>query len=303
MTVNRQSRTIRLGTRKSKLAMAQTMLVAEAMKQAEPGLQVEIVPIVTTGDKILDRALTEFGGKGMFISEFEEAILSGTIDVAVHSAKDMPTELLEGLEISAVLPRADAADVFVTVKGRAIDREPMVVGTGSLRRQLQIKERMNVECKLIRGNVNTRLDKLYNGEYDAVILAAAGLERLNFYEDERFEFVPLPAREFTPAGGQAIIAVEGRCNSEFADLFEKINDHDAWLSLNAERLVLKTLNAGCHEAIGVYSYMEDDAFTMMIMKQMNDELVRRTVCGLPEDYPKLVKRLTDGLSENVIQGE
>ena len=295
MMSNTSGRTIRLGTRKSKLAMAQTMMVAEAMKQEEPGIQVEIVPVVTTGDKILDRSLTEFGGKGVFISEFEEGIKEGRFDAAVHSAKDMPMELLEGLEVAATLPRADVEDVFVTVKGRAITNDPMVIGTGSLRRQLQIAERKNGICKLIRGNIDTRLNKLYEGEYDAIILAAAGLKRLGLFTDERFEFEILPANEFTPAGGQAIIAIEAKKDSEFADLFDAINHKPSSLALNAERKVLELLNAGCNEAVGVYSYMKGDQFVIQLLRETESGLVRCEVIGNPQDYREMAAILVDHL--------
>ena len=295
MIDNTSGRTIRLGTRKSRLAMAQTMMVAEAMKQAEPGIRVEIVPVVTTGDKILDRSLTEFGGKGVFISEFEEGIKEGRFDAAVHSAKDMPMELLEGLEVAATLPRADVEDVFVTVRGRAITNDPMVIGTGSLRRQLQIAERKNGICKLIRGNIDTRLNKLYEGEYDAIILAAAGLKRLGLFADERFEFEILPAREFTPAGGQAIIAIEAKKDSEFADVFDAVNHKPSSLALNAERKVLELLNAGCNEAVGVYSYIKGDQLVIQLLKEAEAGLIRCEVIGNPQDYREMAAILVDHL--------
>lgn len=298
MTGEKKGRTIRLGTRKSRLAMAQTMLVSEAMKQAEPGLTVEIVPIVTTGDKILDRALTEFGGKGVFISEFESSILEGTIDAAVHSAKDMPGELSGGLAVTAVLPREEAEDVLVTVKDRPVLRSPMVIGTGSLRRQLQIPEDRNAVSRLLRGNVNTRLEKLYEGSYDGIILARAGLKRLGLFDDPRFSFEILPAKEFIPAGGQAIIAVEALKQSEFSDLFEKINDRTAELSLKAERETLRLLGAGCNEAVGVFSYMEGEQFVMQLFYQTETGAVRRNVSGNPEDYLALAEELTRGLRKN-----
>ena len=299
MGVNEKSsgRTIRLGTRKSKLAMAQTLMVAEALKKAEPGLQVEIVPFVTTGDRILDRSLTEFGGKGVFISEFEEGIAEGRFDAAVHSAKDMPMELLDGLEVAATLPRTDVEDVFVTVKGRKSANHPMVVGTGSLRRQLQIMEQKDVVCQLIRGNVDTRLSKLYDGQYDAIILAAAGLKRLGLFDDERFEFEYLPANVFTPAGGQAIIAVEAKKNSEFANLFALINHEPSALALKTERYVLERLGAGCNEAIGVYSYMEHEKLTIHLLKETQDGLTRCQVSGDASDYQLLADELVKDFVE------
>lgn len=294
MIGERKPRVIRLGTRKSKLAMAQTRMAAEAMKQAEPGLTVEIVPVVTTGDRILDRSLTEFGGKGVFISEFEEGILSGRFDAAVHSAKDMPMELAKGLEVSAVLPRADAEDVFVTVRNRQITNQPMVIGTGSLRRQLQILERKDGICRLIRGNIDTRLGKLYDGEYDAVILAAAGLSRLGLFHDERFSYEYLPVNEFVPAGGQAIIAIESKIDSEFHDLFAAVNHEPTALSLKAEREVLKCLGAGCNEAVGVYSYLQDGELVLQLLKETENGLERRKVRGAADDCTKLVKELVRG---------
>lgn len=295
MSAANKPRTIRIGTRKSKLAMAQTNMVAEAMKQAEPGLIVEIVPVVTTGDRILDRSLTEFGGKGVFISEFEEGILSGQFDAAVHSAKDMPMELAEGLEVSAVLPRADAEDVFVTVKDREVINCPMVIGTGSLRRKIQILEKKDGICKLIRGNIDTRLQKLYDGEYDAVILAAAGLSRLGLFQDDRFLFERLPLNEFVPAGGQAIIAVESKIDSKFQDLFAAVNHKPTALSLQAERCVLKLLNAGCNEAVGVYSYLQDGQLVMQLLKDTANGPEHRNVKGAAEDFTELAKELVRGL--------
>jgi len=300
MTEKKQPRTIRLGTRKSKLAMVQTMMVAEALKKAEPGLEVEIVPVVTTGDKILDRALTEFGGKGVFISEFEEGILDGRFDAAVHSAKDMPMELQKGLEVVAVLPRTDAEDVFVTVKGRKITNQPMVIGTGSMRRQLQIMEQKDAVCKLIRGNVDTRLGKLYDGQYDAIILAAAGLKRLGLLTDERFEFEYLPTNDFTPAGGQAIIAIEAKKDSEFTELFAKINHEPSACALKTERYALECLGAGCNEAVGVYSYLEDGNLIIQLLKETKSGLVRREVIGAPSDYRRLVHELIDKTNRGMV---
>ncbi|MBR5267694.1 MAG: uroporphyrinogen-III C-methyltransferase, partial [Lachnospiraceae bacterium] len=232
--------------------------------------------------------------------EFEEGILADRFDAAVHSAKDMPMELLEGLEVVAVLPRTDAEDVFVTVKGRAITNNPMVVGTGSLRRQLQIIEQKDAVCKLIRGNVDTRLGKLYDGQYDAIILAAAGLKRLGLFEDDRFEFEYLPTKNFTPAGGQAIIAIEAKENSEFADLFSKINHEASALALKVERYVLECLGAGCNEAVGAFSYLEEDKLVIQLLKETKSELVRREIAGDPKDYRMLVQKLVENMDQGMV---
>lgn len=293
--VEKQGRVIRIGTRKSRLAMAQTMLAARALEEAEPGLKAEIVPLTTKGDRILDRSLVEFGGKGAFVAEFEQALLEGKIDAAVHSAKDMPMELAGGLFVSAVLEREDPRDVFVTVKGRSIQNSPMIVGTGSLRRQIQIKERKNCICKLLRGNVNTRLEKLCEGQYDGILLAAAGLLRLGLLKDERFSFEFLPETEFIPAGGQAIIAIEAREDSEFNGLFQKINHIPTEYSLRAEREVLRLLGAGCNEAIGVYSFIEGESLFMKLMREQMGKTVRCAAEGEPQEYRALARKLVKSL--------
>ena len=172
---------IRIGSRKSKLALIQTEIVKAQIEKAFPGIVVEVVKMSTKGDELLDRSLTSFGGKGVFTKELEEALLRKEIDLAVHSAKDMPMEFPKGLGIGAVLKRGAVKDVVVTRDGTALRelKAGSVVGTSSLRRELQIK-RINplIRVQTIRGNVQTRLQKLLEGQYDAILLAAAGLERL-----------------------------------------------------------------------------------------------------------------------------
>lgn len=284
-------RILRIGTRKSRLAMAQTELVVRALCLADPQLKTEVVPFVTTGDKILDKSLVEFGGKGVFVSEFEQAILDGTIDIAVHSAKDMPALLMDGLEISAVLPRDDPRDVLVTRKDRVRGNSPFVIGTSSLRRQVQIMERQECVCKLLRGNVNTRLGKLAAGEYDGILLAAAGLKRLGLLEEPELSYEFLSPLEFIPSGGQAVIAVEGRKNSEFGELFYKIDHAPSRLSLAAEREVLKILEAGCNQAVGVYSFVEQGTFFLKLMKETESGICRLDISGRPEDSLDLAREL------------
>ena len=283
--MNKEKKVIRLGTRKSPLAMAQARLAAEAIERAFPELTAELVPIVTRGDRILDRPLVEFGGKGAFISEFER----------VHSAKDMPEELAKGLVIAAALPREDAGDVLVTVKGRPLPDGPFLVGTGSPRRQVQIREMRNARCALLRGNIQTRLNKLREGEYDAILLAAAGLKRMGLLSDPEFSFERLPEKEFIPAGGQGIIAVESREHTEFSHVFAAINDPAAFRSLAAELLVLKRLGAGCTGAVVVYSYSENGSFHIKLMKGTENGILRREISGAPEEYEALAAAVTEGL--------
>ena len=272
--------TVRIGTRKSELAVKQTGLAADMMKEQTPDLKIELVLKQTTGDRILDKPLLEFGGKGVFVSEFEEALQKGEIDFAVHSAKDLPMELAEGLEIVGVPKRADIRDVVVTrmdgaLEKKAAERERIVVGTSSLRRKIQI-EPLAVKlwgteavCENLRGNVQTRLNKLLEGTYDAVILAAAGLKRLNILnEDSQEKIVEIPEQnlrftyldweEMIPAGCQGILAVEGRKGDAVNQAAEKICDSDALLSFHTERKILHLLNAGCHEPIGVCSVVEGE---------------------------------------------
>ena len=195
---------IKIGTRKSKLALIQTDIVKDKIKKAFPEIEVEIVKIDTKGDQILDKSLTSFGGKGVFTAELEAELLSGAVDIAVHSAKDMPMDFPEGLGIGAVLDRADVRDTFVTTTGKKLEElEPgSIVGTSSLRRELLIKEiNPYVTIKLLRGNVQTRLSKLRDGQYDGIILAAAGIERLGYEKEEGLHYQYLDPDVFLPAAG------------------------------------------------------------------------------------------------------
>ena len=213
---------IRIGTRKSALALIQTQLVADELRQVCPGIQVEIVTKDTLGDRILDKPLQEFGGKGVFVSEFEQAIQEGVIDLAVHSAKDLPMELAQGLTIAAVSGREDPRDVLVTMRGHRIRPESVVrIGTSSPRRQLQARlmcktlwpEAAGAECSTLRGNVHTRLRKLEEENFDGIILAAAGLKRLGLLEQDTYEYTFLAPEEFIPAGGQGLMAVEAKAGT------------------------------------------------------------------------------------------
>lgn len=287
------SNKILIGTRNSRLAMAQTSLVADALKQAEPSLEIELVPMSTKGDKMLDRSLVSFGGKGVFVEEFERKMLNAQIDIAVHSAKDMPMEMEPGLGILSVLKREDPRDVLVTRKGFVWNREEnIIVGTSSLRRQMQIKQFGKVECRLLRGNVNTRLQKLEDGLYDGIILAAAGLKRLGLEQEDAYDYHYFSCEEFVPSGGQGIIAIEGRADSVFAPLLEKICDKESEIRLKAEREVLRYLDAGCHEPIGVYSTIKGEEMELILVV----ESARYSVKGSVFNYLKLAGEIA-GLSK------
>lgn len=240
---------IKIGTRGSKLAIAQTKIVENALKQEFPNLQTEIVIIHTKGDKILDKPLSEIGDKGLFINEFEDALFNKQIDIAVHSAKDLPSELKEGLEILCTPKRADARDVLISRKDL---KNISIVGTSSPRRDFYIKKYFpNAEVKMIRGNIDTRLKKLSNGEYDAIVLAKAGLDRLKLPIEE-FDIKIFDIEAFLPAACQGIIAVEARKDFEFLNQLQQINDQETFLQYKMEREVLKYLQVSCSEVNAVY---------------------------------------------------
>lgn len=307
-----QKKTVKVGTRGSKLALAQTELVIKALNERFPQVDFQMVTMSTRGDRDTSRALLEFGGKAVFVEEFEEAILKGDIDIAVHSAKDMPMEIMEGLTISGTLPRACPQDVFIYKSGRSFDRnDSFVVGTSSLRRQYQIRDMYpNAECKNLRGNVGTRIQKLEDGEYDAIILAAAGLERLGIIDGsagclevqkDKLTFRYLSIESMLPAACQGIIAIETRTSGEVYDMVRAINDTEAYTQLTCERAVLNRLNAGCHEPIGVYSELHGDHMKLSLMKadaassdKEKDEEIqihRKTVEGNTAEWEQLVENL------------
>lgn len=255
---------IKIGTRKSKLALAQTNMVVNEIKKYFPSINIEVVHFTTKGDKVLNKPLINIGGKGVFVTEIEDALLNKEIDLAVHSAKDLPLKLQDNLTISSVLKRGNYRDTLVTVKGKEIDfSKETVIGTGSNRRKLAFKNLYpNATFKDIRGNVDTRLNKLYNGEYDGIILAMAGLERLDLLSDSRFTFTPFDYKEFVPAPCQGIIAIESR-NNDLTEILSKINHKDTFYSFQTERHILNILNADCGMPLGAYSFVENNKINVV----------------------------------------
>lgn len=258
---------IRIGSRKSKLALIQTEIVKAQIEKAFPGIVVEVVKMSTKGDELLDRSLTSFGGKGVFTKELEEALLRKEIDLAVHSAKDMPMEFPKGLGIGAVLKRGAVEDVVVTRDGTALRelKAGSVVGTSSLRRELQIK-RINplIRVQTIRGNVQTRLQKLLEGQYDAILLAAAGLERLGLTECSEYHFEYLDVSECLPAAGQAILAVESP-NGHLLDVLAAIHDPQAAVCLYAERAYLTAIGGSCNAPAAALSGLYGEQLRMKVL--------------------------------------
>lgn len=255
---------IKIGTRKSKLALAQTNMVVNEIKKYFPSINIEVVHFTTKGDKVLNKPLINIGGKGVFVTEIEDALLNKEIDLAVHSAKDLPLQLQDNLTISSVLKRGNYRDTLVTVKGKEIDfSREIIIGTGSNRRKLAFKNLYpNATFKDIRGNVDTRLNKLYNGEYDGIILAMAGLERLDLLSDSRFTFTPFDYKDFVPAPCQGIIAIESR-NNDLTEILSKINHKDTFYSFQTERYILNILNADCGMPLGAYSFVENNKINVV----------------------------------------
>ena len=251
---------IRIGTRKSKLALIQTELVKAQILKYFPNEEIEIVHVVTHGDKVLDKPLGEIGGKGVFTKEIEEKLLDKTIDIAVHSAKDVPMELAGGLCLGAVLLRDDNRDVILKRKETKKIGEGSIIGTSSLRRELQIKQIYpGVLIKSLRGNVGTRIDKLKSGEYDAIILAAAGLKRLGLDNDDALDYIYTDNEKFVSAAGQGILAIECR-NGDLKEVMEALDDKAARVCLEAEREFLRSLDGSCNAPCGAHCIISRENF-------------------------------------------
>lgn len=257
-------RKIIIGSRGSKLALYQSNLVKSLLEQAEPGLTCEVRIIHTKGDKILDVALSKIGDKGLFTKELERALLDGEVDLCVHSTKDMPTALPEGLVIMGMPKRANAQDAIISsTPGLTVDSLPQGarVATGSLRRVAQLLRcRPDIEACEIRGNVDSRVKRVLDGEFDAGILAAAGVERLGLQDAVSGN---IPTDVLIPAAGQGAIAIEARKNdAEIAALLEKITDRDTLRAVTAERFVLGALEGGCQVPMGIHAEIDGDVMDL-----------------------------------------
>jgi hydroxymethylbilane synthase len=241
---------LRIATRQSRLALWQAQHVAGKLREAHPGLAVELVPMTTQGDRIVDRSLAEVGGKGLFIKELEIAISEGRADIAVHSMKDVPSDMPPGMTLAAMLPRADPHDAFVSLRHEHFSALPQGarVGTSSLRRQCQLKyARPDLQLLTLRGNVETRLRKLQEGQYDAIVLAAAGLIRLGLEDriTHRFDL-----EQFVPAVGQGIIGIECReDDARSIELVRALNDELARQCCETERAFALRLQGSCQSPI------------------------------------------------------
>ena len=254
---------IRIATRKSPLALWQAEHVAAKLEKAFPDIKTKLVKMVTKGDKILDAPLAKIGGKGLFVKELEQGMLDGMADIAVHSMKDVPVEFPEGLQLTAILDREDPTDAFVSNTYSSLKDLPAQakIGTSSLRRQCQIKQQFpDAEILSLRGNVNTRLAKLDAGEYDAIILASAGLKRLGM--GNRITQC-IDTSTSLPAIGQGAIGIESRIgDDEINSFLAVLHDEDTHLRVSAERAMNARLNGGCQVPIAGFAEIHGDQLVM-----------------------------------------
>ena len=289
---------LRIATRKSPLALWQANHVRDALLSRNPDLEIELLTMTTQGDKILDTPLAKVGGKGLFVKELELGMLDGRADLAVHSMKDVPVEFPEGLGLSAVLPREDPRDALISNKFSSIDELPegARVGTSSLRRQCQLRARRpDLEIRDLRGNVNTRLRKLDEGEYDAILLAAAGVKRMG-WEPRITEL--LTPEQFIPAIGQGAIGIEIRLDDErVRGLVGELNDAQTATRVLAERALNEALQGGCQVPIAGYSEISHGVIVLRALVGRPDgtELVQGVISGRPEDAEELGRVLAEDL--------
>ncbi|MCB6367013.1 hydroxymethylbilane synthase [Intestinibacillus massiliensis] len=285
---------IRIGSRDSLLAVIQSETVIASIRRTDPETDVRLITMKTTGDKILDRTLDKVGGKGLFVKELDRALANHEVDFTVHSLKDMPMELADGLPIVAVSPRADVRDVLVLPEGMDTLSPELPIGCSSARRRIQLQRLFpGYRIESVRGNVQTRLRKLDGGQYGALVLAAAGLHRLGLeHRISRYFSVD----EILPAAGQAIIAVQGRAGEDTGCL-RGYHDPDAMACMLAERAFVRKLDGGCSSPVAAYAHLENGRLHVRGMYVSEDE---KNVCfgertGLPGQAAQLGTLLAEQL--------
>jgi hydroxymethylbilane synthase len=289
---------LRIATRKSPLALWQAEHVRARLLEIHPGLQLELVTLSTQGDRVLDSPLAKIGGKGLFVKELEQGMLEGRADIAVHSMKDVPIEFPPGLCIGAILEREDPRDGFVSNRFESIDELPYGarVGTSSLRRQCQLRAwRPDLQLRDLRGNVNTRLDKLDGGDYDAIVLACAGLKRLGMGSRITRALTP---EELLPAIGQGVIGIECRLDDDpVRALIEPLNDASTVVRIQAERAFNASLAGGCQAPVAGFSLLSHELIELRGLVGWPDgsEIVRGQISGPAEDAETLGRELAEEL--------
>ncbi len=292
---------IRIATRKSALALWQAEHVAALLNDLPEVESVELVPLSTRGDEILDRSLQKIGGKGLFIKELEVAMQRGEADIAVHSMKDVPAEMPDGFCLAAMLERANHADALVSPNGEQLTdlAQGALVGSSSLRRQAQLKMmRPDLRVEPLRGNVNTRLAKLDNGDYDAIILAAAGLQRLDFDQRISQQFLP---EQMLPAAAQGVVGIECLENAtELRAVLAQLNHDPSVRTTLAERAIARVLGASCQSPVATFATIDGDVMTVTALVAMPDgtESIRDSVSGHADNAEILGEELAARLLES-----
>ena len=291
---------LKIATRKSELALWQARHIAEKLESFDEVDQVELVPMTTRGDDILDRSLQKIGGKGLFIKELEEALRSSRADIAVHSMKDVPAEMPAGFCIAAVLERANPFDALVTTDNGGLDSVPQggTIGSSSLRRQAQLCAlRPDIVVNPLRGNVNTRLAKLQLGQFDAIVLASAGLERLGMASKISEEFSP---EHMLPAAAQGVLGIE--ClerNEDLRTLLVRLEDEPTKTTTTAERAVALALQASCQSPVASYATLQGDMITLQALVASADgtTILRESATGGGTDANSLGIQVAERLLE------
>ncbi|WP_437611508.1 hydroxymethylbilane synthase [Erwinia sp. V71] len=292
---------LRIATRQSPLALWQAQYVQQRLMACHPGLRVELVPMVTRGDVILDTPLAKVGGKGLFVKELELALLEQRADIAVHSMKDVPVDFPDGLGLVTICERDNPLDAFVSNRYDTIESLPQgaIVGTSSLRRQCQLSARRpDLQIRSLRGNVGTRLAKLDAGEYDAIILAVAGLNRLGLQQRIR---QAMPAETSLPAVGQGAVGIECRLDDQHTiDLLAALNDDDTAVRVKAERAMNTRLEGGCQVPIGSYAVLEGDTLWLrgLVGSPDGTQMIRGERRGPRADAEKMGISLAEELLDN-----
>ncbi len=284
-------RTVKIGTRESRLAVLQAELLADYIRESCQGFQPELVAMKTTGDRILDRKLDEIGGKGLFVKELDRALREGSSDVSIHSLKDVPAEVPQDLPLLGYSRREDARDVLVLPKGTTTVQPALPLGCSSARRTIQLKKLFpGMEIKSIRGNVLTRLEKLDRGEYSGLVLAAAGLKRLGLEERISRYF---STEELLPAAGQGILAVQGRSGEAYGYLEGFFHADSTWCAL-AERSFIRTLDGGCSSPLAAYAVIENSGtlkLTGLYAAETSLEYQIGSIIGRKDEAEKLGRDL------------
>lgn len=290
---------LRIVSRNSRLALQQANIVKAALQQITPNLTIDIIGITTRGDQILDQPLNKIGGKGLFISELENYLLENRADIAVHSMKDVPAILPEELAIGAILKRADPRDVLISMHDYSVENLPprAIIGTSSLRRQSQVLAvRNDLIVSELRGNVETRLKKLIDGKYTAIILAYAGLQRLDL---DKYLACPLHINSMLPAVGQGALGVEYRKqDSAIKQLIARLNDPISDFCVRAERAMNAKLDGGCQAPVAGLAVVKNDILTLMGLVGSSDGkiILHAEQSGLPEDAELIGERVADLLN-------